>query len=254
VVDDVAISYLVHGAELPVLDHVSFTLKPGTITAVIGPSGCGKSTLLMAIAGLLKPRSGTLTIGGRQVNGPHPELGVVFQKDLLLDWRTAVENVLLQVELRSMKKADFLGRAKQLLGTLGLESFVDSYPRQLSGGMRQRVSVSRALVHRPKVLLMDEPFGALDALTREQANIDVTEICVEEGATTLLITHSIEEAAFMSDEVLVMSPRPSRIVGTVTIDLPRPRTLAMKRTAEFGEHVNQIRDLFEREGVLNERR
>jgi NitT/TauT family transport system ATP-binding protein len=254
VAENIAISYEARGNVLPVLSDVSFTLRPGTSTAVIGPSGCGKSTLLMAIAGLLEPTAGRLTIGGDPVNGPHRDLGVVFQKDLLLDWRTSVENVLLQVELRSMKKAEYVSRAKGLLDTLGLHAFHNRYPRELSGGMRQRVSISRALVHRPKVLLMDEPFGALDSLTREQANIDVTEICAEEGATTLLITHSIEEAAFMSDEVLVMSPRPSRIVGRIPIHLPRPRTLALKGTPEFARCVQEIRDVFSREGVLNDHR
>lgn len=253
-IQDVSISYDVHEKMFPVLNTVNITMQPGSITAIIGPSGCGKSTLLMALAGLLKPTSGIIKVNGEAVTGPYPSLGIVFQKDLLLDWRTALDNVLLQIELLSLKRSQYRERAGELLDTLGLHEFHKRYPRELSGGMRQRVAVCRALVHRPRVLLMDEPFGALDALTREQANVDVTDICAEEQATTILITHSIEEAVFMADEVVILSDRPASVVGRISVNLPRPRTLSAKRAAEFTGLVSEVRDLFAQEGILSDHR
>jgi NitT/TauT family transport system ATP-binding protein len=184
------------------------------------------------------------------VAGPHTNLGIVFQSPILLEWRTVLQNVLLQVELRRLPTSDYLDRAKELLDGVGLGDFIDRYPYELSGGMQQRAGICRALIHDPPLLLMDEPFGALDALTREQIRVDIEELWLETRKTVIFITHSIDEAVLLSDRVVVMSPRPGHVERIVPIPLPRPRGLEAKRMPEFARLVEEITEIFLSRGVL----
>jgi NitT/TauT family transport system ATP-binding protein len=212
--------------------------------SILGPSGCGKSTLLMIIAGL-EPADGTVTVSGRCVTAPVTDIGIVFQRDVLLDWRTILGNVMLQAEVRRLDLQKAETKARHLLAQLGLQQFVDRYPWELSGGMRQRVAICRALLHDARLLLLDEPFGALDALTRDQINLDLLRVWSELRQTAVLVTHSISEAVFLSDRVVVMAPRPGRVVAEVTIDLPRPRTADMRETPRFAEYQRKLRLMLE---------
>jgi NitT/TauT family transport system ATP-binding protein len=234
------------------LDAVDLTINDGEFISVIGPSGCGKSTLMMLLAGLEPATTGTIHIGGKKIDGPASDLGIVFQQDVLLEWRTALENVVLQAEIRKQNKAAATERARQLLAMVGLESFASAYPHELSGGMRQRVSICRALLHDPPLLVMDEPFGALDALTRDQLNVDLLRFWSDRRVTVLFVTHSISEAVFLSDRVVVMSPRPGRIETIITIDLPRPRRLSIRETPEFVHYNRMVTEVFKSLGVLRE--
>jgi len=234
------------------LDGVSLRAGHGEFLSVVGPSGCGKSTLLMIAAGLLRASSGAVMIEGRPVTRPRTDIGIVFQSPVLLEWRTALANVMLQAEAKKLERGAAQARARDLLRGVGLRGFEDKYPHELSGGMCQRVSLCRALIHDPPQLLMDEPFGALDALTRDQLNLDLQQICAERRISVLFITHSIPEAVFLSDRVMVMTPRPGRIDRDISIDLPRPRTLAMRDAPEFAAYSRQILDLFLARGVLRE--
>jgi NitT/TauT family transport system ATP-binding protein len=233
------------------LAEIGFAVGREKFLAIVGPSGCGKSTLLRLVAGLLAPDEGRVAIDGRPVTGPFPELGIVFQKPILLDWRTVLGNVLMQIELRGLTVADHLPRARQLLAAVGLAEFEDRYPWELSGGMQQRAAIVRALIHDPPLLLMDEPFGALDALTREQLRIDLEELWLATRKTVLFITHSIDEAVLLSDRVLVMSPRPGRIEEIVAVDLPRPRALEGRKHPAFDVAVDRITEIFLSRGVLH---
>jgi NitT/TauT family transport system ATP-binding protein len=233
------------------LADTSFTVGREEFLSIVGPSGCGKSTLLRLIAGLLAPDRGRISIDGRAVDGPFPALGIVFQKPILLDWRSVLGNVLMQIELRGLRTADHLARARQLLEAVGLAEFEDRYPYELSGGMQQRAAIVRALIHDPPLLLMDEPFGALDALTREQLRIDLEDLWLATRKTVLFITHSIDEAVLLSDRVLVMSPRPGRIEQVVSVDLPRPRGLEGRRSDAFDQAVERITRIFLSRGVLH---
>ena len=232
------------------LTETSLAIAPGQFVSIVGPSGCGKSTLLSLIAGLDAPSAGRILIEGQEVRGPHDSLGVVFQRDLLLDWRTAMDNVLLQVEMRNLPPRDYAARARELLDMVGLQGFHGSYPRELSGGMRQRVAICRALLHNPLLLLMDEPFGALDAISRDRLNVDLGRICSETKKTVVFITHSINEAVFLGDRVVVMSSRPGKVVADLSIEVPHPRDLSFRETPEFAGYVRQVRKIFEAEGVL----
>jgi NitT/TauT family transport system ATP-binding protein len=240
------------GGPVLAIEDVSLAADQGEFVSIVGPSGCGKSTLMMIVAGLRSRSGGEVRLHGRDVDGPQTDLGIVFQTDVLLDWRSNLDNVLLQIELRKQSKQAYRDHARQLLESVGLAGFEDRRPYELSGGMRQRVSICRALVHDPPVLLMDEPFGALDALTREQMMLDLQALWLERRKTVLFITHSIPEAVFLSDRVVVMTPRPGRVSKVLEIDLPRPRTLEVEGTPEFNGYVQEIRSVFERTGVIHD--
>jgi len=224
------------------LDNVDLTVRKGEFVSILGPSGCGKSTLLMILAGLVSSSSGTVAVSGNEVVRPLTDVGIVFQRDLLFDWRTILENVMLQADIRGLNRKASQQKAMSLLETVGLKGFENRRPWELSGGMRQRVALCRALLHDASVLLLDEPFGALDAITRDQINMDLQAIWLREKRTSVLVTHSISEAIFLSDRVVVMSTRPGRIVYEARIDLPRPRTVAMRDTPEFVGYQAKLRD------------
>jgi len=237
--------------ETRALDAVDLEVARGEFVAIVGPSGCGKSTLLRLIAGLVPATSGSVVVDGREVRAPQTDLGIVFQSPILLDWRNVLANVLLQVELRGADPKKYVGRAHELLARVGLRDFVDRHPRELSGGMRQRASIVRALIHDPPLLLMDEPFGALDALTREQMRIDLEELWLTTRKTVVFITHSIDEAVLLADRVIVMTARPGRVEQIVPIVLPRPRGLEGRRLADFEEAADRITRVFLAQGVLH---
>jgi NitT/TauT family transport system ATP-binding protein len=239
------------GSEVIALDHTDLNIKSGEFVAVVGPSGCGKSTLLSLIAGLTPVSDGRIAINGEEVKRPHPQTGVVFQSDLLLYWRTVIDNILLPIEIKKWKKGDHLHKAEKLLEQVGLKGFGAKYPSELSGGMRQRVAICRALIQQPGLLLMDEPFGALDALTREQMIMDLQSLWLSVRNTVLFITHDIEEAIFLADRVLVMSPRPGRIDLDLTIDIERPRRWTVHSDPMFIEYMRVVRGVFEAKGVLS---
>jgi NitT/TauT family transport system ATP-binding protein len=239
--DRVRLDYPTRGGRVTALQDVSLTARDGEFVTIVGPSGCGKSTLLKLLAGLLPASAGSVRVDGIEVKGPSPRIGVVFQSALLMPWRTVLENVLLQVEIRNLKVADYVDEARRLIDLVGLSGFADMKPYELSGGMQQRVGLCRALIHDPQLLLMDEPFGALDALTRENMNTELQRIWMERRKTVLLITHSISEAVYLADRVLVMSQRPGQIIADLTIDLPRPRTLEMVETVEFARYAGAVR-------------
>jgi len=233
------------------LRPTTVTIEPGEFVSVVGPSGCGKSTLMLMVAGLLGITEGVVRVDGKTLSGPLTDVGIAFQDHLLLDFRTALDNVLLQGVIRRVPMAPVRERTKELFDRLGLTKAAERFPHQLSGGMRQRVALARALVLRPSVLLMDEPFGALDALTRLQVRYDLEQLWMNDRPTVLFITHSVEEAVGLSDRVLVMSPSPGRVVEELRIDLPRPRPLALGEEPALTAHAKRIYDHFARLGVIN---
>ncbi len=237
--------------ETHALDTVDLELGDGEFVAIVGPSGCGKSTLLRIIAGLLAPTEGDVRVMGRPVTGPVTDLGIVFQSPVLLDWRDVLGNVLVQIELRGGDPARHVEAATRLLDAVGLAGFLSRYPHELSGGMRQRCAIVRALIHDPPLLLMDEPFGALDALTREQMRIDLEALWLARRKTVLFITHSIDEAVLLADRVVVMSPRPGKIERILSIDLPRPRGVEARQTPEYIAAAEEITGIFLERGVLH---
>lgn len=234
------------------LDRVSLTQRRGEFVSIVGPSGCGKSTLMMIAAGLASSSEGRILVENKVIDAARTDLGIVFQNHVLLEWRTALENVMLQAVARKMDLKGAERRARDLLAGVGLKGFENKFPRSLSGGMKQRVSICRALIHDPPQLLMDEPFGALDSLTRDQLVLDLQRICSERSTAVLFITHSIAEAVFLSDRVIVMTPRPGKIDRVIEIDLPRPRTLAMRESPEFAQYSREILDVFLARGILKE--
>ncbi|WP_226628985.1 ABC transporter ATP-binding protein [Alloyangia pacifica] len=238
--------------EVEALRTVDLDIRRGEFVSVVGPSGCGKSTLLMLLSGLLGRSAGEITIDGASIAGPNSDLGIVFQQDVLLEWRSALDNVLLQAEIRKSDMGEARTRARELLRMVSLQDFEDAYPRELSGGMRQRVSICRSLLHQPPLLLMDEPFGALDAMTRDQLQIDLLKLCAARDMTVFFITHSISEAIFLSDRVVVMTPRPGRIERVMDIDLPRPRRLALREDPKFIGYVHELTEIFKSLGVFKE--
>jgi len=244
VTDAIAISGLVKTfGTTKALDGLDLTVATGEVHGFLGPNGAGKTTTIRVLLGLLRADSGSVELLGRRVTGPSRNVGMVFQDPVLLPWRTVLENVMLPVAVLRLDRRAHLRRALDLLGLVGLSGFEDKYPHELSGGMRQRVSLARALVHDPAMFLMDEPFCALDAMTREAMNLELQRIWRESGKTVAFITHSIPEAAFLGDRVVVMSPRPGRIVDVVTVDLARPRDLDMMGSDAFGTYTRKIRHL-----------
>ena len=239
------------GQQIIALSDIDFEIAPGSFVTVVGPSGCGKSTLLKIMAGILPGGTGTLNMSGRPISGPSRNVGVVFQAPVLLPWRTALENVLVPIEIQRRGRTAHIDKARGLLRMVGLDGFEDKYPGELSGGMQQRVGIARALIHDPDLLLMDEPFGALDAMTRESMNLELLRIWTGSGKTVMLVTHSIPEAVFLADRVIVMSPRPGRITEIIDVDLPRPRRLSMMSTAPFGVLTDTIRRHFGALGALD---
>lgn len=229
------------GTAVEALREVSLTVNRGEFVSIVGHSGCGKTTLLKIIAGLIPKTEGLITIDGREVGEPRKDVGIVFQKPLLLDWRRVLDNVMLPIEVYKLGRQQYLAKAKQLLKTAGLDEFVTKYPSELSGGMQQRVALCRALVTEPTLLLMDEPFGALDALTRQRMGFELLRLWDEWKSTVLFVTHDLDEAIMLSDRVLVMSPRPGRIVDAVDVSLPRPREIFLRDTPEFGQLTSRLR-------------
>ncbi len=233
------------------LKQINMDIEAGEFISVVGPSGCGKSTLMLMVAGLLGRSEGDILVGGKPVTKPITDVGIAFQDHLLLEFRTAIENVTLQADIRRLPKKKIEGRARELFEQLRLTHAIDKYPRQLSGGMRQRVSLVRTLVHDPSVILMDEPFGALDALTRLQVRMDLEALWLRRRPTVLFITHSVEEAVGLSDRVFVMSPSPGEVVEEMNVELPRPRPIVLGDAPEFSAYVDRIHRHFEKMGVLH---
>jgi NitT/TauT family transport system ATP-binding protein len=239
------------GNDIHALKDIDLDIRAAEFMSIVGPSGCGKTTLLKILAGILNRTAGDVVMAGRSLTGPSRELGVVFQAPVLLPWCTVLQNVMVPIQVQRRDRTVFEARARALIAMVGLTGFEHKYPSELSGGMQQRVGICRALVHDPSFILMDEPFGALDAMTRESMNEELQRLWRENRKTILLVTHSIPEAVYLADRVVVMTPRPGRIVDVLDIDLPRPRTLAMQNTPEFGCFVAAIRRHFGSAGSLD---
>ncbi|HEY1504993.1 MAG TPA: ABC transporter ATP-binding protein [Stellaceae bacterium] len=239
------------GDRIEALVDINVAIGAGSFATIVGPSGCGKSTLLRILAGLIPPSSGGIEIASKKVVGPRKDIGMVFQSSILLPWRTVLDNVMLPAEIVGIPRDKARVRAQELLRMVHLEGFDNKYPQELSGGMQQRASIARALLHDPAILLMDEPFGALDAMTREQMNLELQRIWQESGKTMILVTHSIPEAVFLGDQVLVMTPRPGRLAQVLPVALPRPRGLDGMATPEFGRLTHEIRGRLQQKGTLD---
>lgn len=244
-VKDLRKTYQTRREDIQAIREVQMSVGQGEFVSILGPSGCGKSTLLMIVGGLLPLTSGTVEIADETVTGPRRDTGVVFQAPVLMPWRTILGNVLFPIESLGLPPNGYRERAHDLLETTGLGGFGDNFPSELSGGMQQRVAICRALIHNPNLLLMDEPFSALDAMTRDTMNQELLRIWEEFKKTVLFVTHSIREAVFLSDRIFVMSPRPAVISDIVTIDLPRPRDLSIEETPEFNRYVAHLRAAIE---------
>jgi NitT/TauT family transport system ATP-binding protein len=238
-------TYVTKTGIVPALQDVTFEVYRGEFITLVGPSGCGKTTLLKIISGLLTKTEGDLVFSSEGDFNPTREVGMVFQKPVLLKWRSIVDNVLLPIDILRLNRQDYYAKAMKLLDLVGLKGFEKSYPNELSGGMQQRASISRALIHDPQLLLMDEPFGALDALTREKMNLEILRIWQETQKTVLFVTHGIQEAVFLADRVIVLSARPARMVAAIDVNLPRPRTMEIKAEKEFGKLCLEIYRLLE---------
>ncbi|GFM19901.1 MULTISPECIES: ABC transporter ATP-binding protein [Mycobacteriaceae] len=243
-IDGLTVTFSSKRATVTALEDIDLRVADGEFVAIAGPSGCGKSTLLKVVAGLTDASSGDVRLRGTPVQGPQREIGYVFQRAALLEWRSVRKNILLQAEMRGMPRQAAQQRCDQLIEMTGLTGFEQALPHELSGGMQQRVSLCRALLHQPRVLLMDEPFGALDALTREKMNVELHRIWRETGTTVVLVTHSVAEAVYLANRVVVMGPRPGRIIETLDVDLPAERDYGetMERP-EFIRVANRVREL-----------
>lgn len=233
--------YATRQGPLPAIEDVSFSVTPGEFLCIVGPSGCGKTTLLRLLAGLLLPDQGQVCLHGRPLSGPSSEIGLVFQKANLMPWRSVFDNVLLPLQVQGVSPAEAGRRAVQALELVGLTEFAHSYPRELSGGMEQRVAIARALAHEPEILLLDEPFGALDALTRERLNQELLQVWEISRKTIVMVTHDIHEAVFLADRVLVLSQRPAWVAASVPITLPRPRPLSLFYSEAFSALAYEVR-------------
>ncbi len=237
--------YLTKTGEVCAIQDVTFDVFRGEFITLVGPSGCGKTTLLKIISGLLTKTDGDMIFSSEGDFDPTRQVGMVFQKPVLLKWRSIVDNVLLPIEILRLERQDYREKAMELLNLVGLKGFEKSYPPELSGGMQQRASISRALIHDPQLLLMDEPFGALDALTREKMNLEILRIWQETKKTILFVTHGIQEAVFLADRVIVLRARPARMGSAIEVNLPRPRTMELKAEKEFGRLCLDIYRLLE---------
>jgi NitT/TauT family transport system ATP-binding protein len=233
------------GEDVEALADITCTIRSSEFVCIVGASGCGKSTILRIIAGLVPPSAGQVTIGSAPVTGPRRDIGLVFQSPVLLPWRNVMRNVLMPAEVVGLPRVQAKQRAEELLELVGLEQFANKLPAELSGGMRQRVAIARALMHDPATLLMDEPFGALDAMTRDAMNVELLRIWQRQRKTVVLVTHAIEEAVFLADRILVISPRPGRLMDTVKVDLPRPRGARTRSEPAFVHQVAALRNRFE---------
>jgi NitT/TauT family transport system ATP-binding protein len=249
---NVSRTYLaIDGSSTPAVLPTSFDIRASEFICILGPSGCGKSTLLLMLAGLLTPSSGEIAVDGKVLRGPHKKCGMVFQDAVLFPWRTVQRNVELPQEVLGIARQRRAAKATEMIDLVNLNGFAGKFPHELSGGMQQRVAIARALSLEPTLLLMDEPFGALDAMTREQMNMELQRISLETKATVIFVTHSIVEAAFLADRVFVMSERPSTVSHIVEIDIPRPRPLALMSSDQLGKYVGQLRALLgSTEGAL----
>ena len=243
-------TYVTGSGEVTALKGLDFEIYDGEFVSVVGQSGCGKSTLLKVLGGLLPYTAGSVELNGKPLRGPTPQAAIVFQSPVLLPWRTVLDNVLLPIEFRKLPIAKYRQTAIDLLAMVGLSEFAQRYPFELSGGMQQRAAIVRALVQDPRLLLMDEPFGALDAMTREQMNLELMRIWSSSGKTVIFITHSIAEAIFLSDRVIAMTARPGTIADVITIDLPRPRELSIINTDRFGRYATKLRSLLDAQGGM----
>jgi len=239
------------GDEVEALKDININIKDGEFLSIVGPSGCGKSTLLKIFAGLESVSRGSALVRDRKAGEHLQDIGIVFQNATLLEWRTVLANTMLAADVHNLDPVPTARHARELLALVGLEGFANKYPAELSGGMQQRVAITRALCHKPSVLLMDEPFGALDALTREHMAQELQRIWLVQKLTVLFITHSISEAVFLSDRVVVMSARPGRVLDMVEIDLPRPRNLEVMSDPRFTAHVGHIRKLLEARALVD---
>ncbi|MBI2719095.1 MAG: ABC transporter ATP-binding protein [Rhizobiales bacterium] len=228
----------------------SLDIQPGEFVSLLGPSGCGKSTLLLMVAGLLATTSGEILSRGEIVKGPRTDIGIMFQDNTLVPWRTVQGNIELQLELRGLDRNSYRDRIAQLIANVQLAGFENRFPHELSGGMQQRAALCQSLVHKPETLLLDEPLGKLDAMTRETIRRDLQNLWMSSRPTVLFVTHSIEEAVQLSNRVCIITPRPGRIERTIDIDLPWPRDLAVKKTMAFAKHVSTIQEIFHGFGVL----
>ncbi len=244
-IDNLHMTFQTPDGKLPALGPVSVSLAEGSFTCLLGPSGCGKSTLVRVCAGLQKPTTGRVLLGDTVITAPSPQMGVMFQDANLMPWRTVRDNMALPLELAGVTTAQRVQHTDTLLPMLGLGDFAQAYPSELSGGMRQRVALGRVLIQSPAVLLLDEPFGALDALTREHISLDILRVWEAQRQTVLMVTHDIQEAVLLADRILVMSRRPGRIVADIISDLPRPRTHEIVYTPEFNALARQIRAAIE---------
>jgi NitT/TauT family transport system ATP-binding protein len=246
--------YSAGATALEAIGSVSFAAREGEFVSILGPSGCGKSTLLMMVAGLESLTAGRIEVGGEPITRPRPDIGVIFQDPVLLSWKSVLDNVLFPIRILRRPLRDYTDRAHQLLDMVGLTEFQAKRPHQLSGGMRQRVAICRALIHDPRLLLMDEPFSALDAITRDEMNAALLDIWQRYRKTVLFVTHGIREAVFLSDRVLVMARRPSTMIADVPIELPRPRSLTIEESPLFNEICAFLRAKIEESHGRRERR
>jgi len=249
-IEHIAKTFKTDKGNVHALDDVFLSMAEGEFLAVVGPSGCGKSTLMMIVAGLLQASGGEVKIKGEKVDGPFTDLGIVFQNHVLLDWLTTMGNILFQTDMRRLPRKRYEARARELITMVSLEGFEEVHPYELSGGMKQRCAICRALLHDPPLLLMDEPFGSLDALTRDQLCIDLEKIWLQTEKTVLFITHSVPEAVQLADRIIVMTPRPGRIYKEIVVDLPRPRYEKVIESERFFHLIEQIKQSFLEQGVL----
>ncbi|MGO9310007.1 MAG: ABC transporter ATP-binding protein [Spirochaetia bacterium] len=229
---------------------LSLEVRRGEFVSLLGPSGCGKSTLLMMIAGLIEPSEGAITIEDKEVHEPQTDIGIVFQSPVLVDWRDVLGNVLLQIEMRKLDRKVYEAKAIQLLTSVGLKDFLHKRPYELSGGMQQRTAFCRALIHDPPLILMDEPLGALDAMTREQLRRDLEQLWLQTRKTLVFVTHDIAEAVQLSDRIVLITPRPGMVDRTIEIDLPRPRDFSVLKSEQFVRYEAEIKEVFMGYGVV----